>query len=206
MWELLSKGGPTIYVILLCSFWGVYIIVKKVLFLRYNHTHLNALAKTIKQQLPQLGKKETINRLRHNRSFAAKSFTAILSASNKSPKEISQTLTKVTQKELPVLEKNLNILSSIITVAPLLGLLGTVLGLMDIFNVLSGGIMSDPSILAKGIGEALITTVAGLSIAIPFIFLHQFLSHKIELFIIDLEHNTNEILMLVPSNKEGVLS
>jgi len=161
---------------------------------------------TLKQQLPQLGKEEVINRLRHNKSFAAKSFSTVLSESHKSSKEISQTLNKVTQKELPKLEKNLNILSSLITVAPLLGLLGTVLGLMDIFNVLSGGAISDPSILAKGIGQALITTVTGLSISIPFIFLHQFLSHKIELFIIDLEHTTNDILTLIPSYKEEIFS
>ena len=78
------------------------------------------------------------------------------------------------------LDQHLPLLSSIITVAPILGLLGTVLGLMDVFNVISGGGLGDATQLSSGIAEALITTVLGLSISIPFIFAYQLLNSQIE--------------------------
>ena len=94
----------------------------------------------------------------------------------------------------------MNILSSIITVAPILGLLGTVLGLMDIFNVISGGSIGDAQALSSGIATALITTVTGLLIAVPLIFFNQFFNQKIEHFILDLERMSYEMIQFCQSN------
>ena len=93
------------------------------------------------------------------------------------------------------------ILSSIITAAPILGLTGTVLGLMDIFNVISGGAIGDTQALSSGIATALITTVSGLIIAIPFIFFYQYLSQKIEFYVIELERMSYEMLSFVVQMK-----
>ena len=95
------------------------------------------------------------------------------------------------------MENNLHhqdLLSSIISAAPILGLTGTVIGLMDIFNVISGGAIGDAQALSSGIATALITTVTGLLIAVPLIFCYQFFNQKIEHFILDLERMSYEMI------------
>jgi biopolymer transport protein ExbB len=92
------------------------------------------------------------------------------------------------------------ILSSIITVAPILGLTGTVFGLMDIFNVISGGAIGDAQALSAGIATALITTVTGLLIALPFIFFYQFFQQKTEHYILELERICYDIISYCQSN------
>jgi len=102
--------------------------------------------------------------------------------------------------EIPEMEKLMPILSSLITVAPILGLTGTVLGLMDIFQVISGGGIGDTAQLSSGIAEALITTVTGLLIVVPFIFAYQYLSQKIEHQIVHLEKMSFDMVSFCKHN------
>ena len=70
----------------------------------------------------------------------------------------------------------------------------------ELSDVISGGNLGDPTMLSAGIAQALITTVTGLAIAIPFIFLYQYLSHRIEMFILSTEKVVNEILNFCKSH------
>jgi biopolymer transport protein ExbB len=82
---------------------------------------------------------------------------------------------------LPALEKHLNALDTLARGTPLLGLLGTVLGMIRVFFTIGvGQTVPDPSVLAKGIGLALITTAAGLIVAIPAFFMHRFFVGKVD--------------------------
>ncbi len=84
------------------------------------------------------------------------------------------------RRELFRWEKGLNVLGTIARVGPLLGLLGTVLGMIDIFRVLPEGGAGDMASLAGGIWKALLTTVAGLSLAVPAILAHSYLQHRVD--------------------------
>ena len=92
------------------------------------------------------------------------------------------------------------ILTSIISVAPILGLTGTVLGLMDIFNVISGGGLGDPELLSSGIAEALITTVTGLIIVVPCIFANQFLTQQIDQTILTIQTVAKDTISFCQTN------
>jgi biopolymer transport protein ExbB len=86
------------------------------------------------------------------------------------------------------LERYLNLLGTIAAVSPLLGLLGTVTGMVKIFAAISAsGAVGDPSVLAGGISEALITTVAGLSVAIPTLVAFRYLRDRVDGLVIDME-------------------
>jgi biopolymer transport protein ExbB len=107
--------------------------------------------------------------------------------------------------EIPKLEKNLNFLSTIAHVSPLLGLLGTVVGLVRCFYVIeqktvSAG-MVNPSDLAGGIWEALLTTVAGLCVAIPSYIMYNYFVHKVNLASLEAERAATELLEIIPQNR-----
>jgi biopolymer transport protein ExbB len=97
----------------------------------------------------------------------------------------------------------MNLLATIVTAAPMLGLLGTILGLMDIFNVISGASIPDPALLSGGISQALITTVTGLLISIPLMFFSQWLRYRIDVFIIRLESLMHDTIVFCKTT-EGV--
>lgn len=201
MLALFVKGGPVMYLLLLCSFVGVYIIVEKFLYLKSNAIESEYALEKIKNRLITNGKEVTVRELRGARKLMVRVLGGALKHVGKSKAEIEEGIKEATYLEIPKLEKNMSLLSSIITVAPILGLLGTVLGLMEIFNVISGGQLGDAAALSGGIAQALITTVAGLSIAIPFIFLHQYLAYKIDLFILETERSIHELINF--SNSHG---
>jgi len=195
MFELFLKGGPIMYVLLFCSLAGLYIVVNKFFYLKLNSVHPELILERVKNQLLTSGKKQTMQNLQRERQLMLRVLAQGIRFSGQAKQDIQDNIKGITCQEVPKLEKDMNLLSSIITVAPILGLLGTVLGLIDIFNVISGGGLGDAAALSGGIAQALITTVTGLTIAIPFIFLYQYLSHKIEIFLVNTEHLLNEVLI-----------
>jgi biopolymer transport protein ExbB len=105
-------------------------------------------------------------------------------------------------QEIPRLERFLSALGTIAHIAPLLGLLGTVTGNIEAFGVLGRfGSVGDPSILAKGISEALITTAAGIILAVPTIVFYNFLVSKVNHTIVHLENRVNELVLLLGNGK-----
>jgi len=101
-------------------------------------------------------------------------------------------------QEIPRLEKNVSALDTIAHISPLLGLLGTVTGTMKAFGVLGTfGAVTDPTFLAKGISEALVTTVAGILVAVPAVVCHNWFVGKVDNILIRLEYQVSEIVLLI---------
>lgn len=103
-------------------------------------------------------------------------------------------------KELPKLERFISALSTISTIAPLLGLLGTILGMIESFGVLAVVGSGKPSALANGIANALLTTAAGLIIAIPSVVFYNYFVQRINRMITFMENITNEVTDLLTKN------
>lgn len=205
MLELFIKGGPVMLLLLLCSVVGVYIVVQKWLYLRENAPK-PALLETVKRDIQDRGEESVARDLLRSRDFSSRVYAQAIRLSQYSKDEIREGVSELVAKEMPKFEKNMSLLASIITVAPILGLLGTVLGLMSIFNVISGGGIGDAGLLASGIAQALITTVTGLSIAIPFIFLHHYLGDKIDTRLHILEGNIHHIVTFCKQLRKGEVS
>lgn len=112
--------------------------------------------------------------------------------------EIKERMQEIGRLEIYKMEKRMNILNMIISIAPLLGLLGTVTGIIDAFNVM--GAMQgvhQPSDISAGIAEALITTAAGLIIAIPTMVLTVYLNGIIDRNIAEMDRRSKELLELL---------
>lgn len=112
---------------------------------------------------------------------------AVISRRTSSPDLAIAALDDALMSEVHRLEKYLTSLGTIASVAPLLGLLGTVLGMIDVFQALNQAGAAAPSVFSGGIGQALITTAVGLTVAIPSLFCHRHFQRRVDEFAQQLE-------------------
>jgi biopolymer transport protein ExbB len=101
------------------------------------------------------------------------------------------------------LERYLNTLGTIASISPLLGLLGTVIGMIKVFSAITLVGVGDPTVLAGGISEALITTAAGLSVAIPSLMFHRYLSGKVERLVVVMEEEALKMVEVMQGERES---
>lgn len=100
------------------------------------------------------------------------------------------------------LERFLNTLGTIASISPLLGLLGTVTGIINSFSAISTGGMGDPRVLSAGISEALLATAAGLCVAIPSLFAYRFLRGKVDRIVVQMEKEAMKLVEAIESGEE----
>ncbi len=99
------------------------------------------------------------------------------------------------------MERYLTALGTIAAISPLLGLLGTVLGMIEVFRALVEDGIGNPGIFASGISEALVTTAAGLAVAIPALILHRYLLRKVDDLVVVMEHRSTRLLERVHADR-----
>jgi len=115
------------------------------------------------------------------------------------PQDLRQLLEDQSRQEANVLERFLTTLRTIATISPLLGLLGTVAGMIKVFQTLSVKGITQAANLSGGISEALITTAAGMCVAIPAIILHNFLERRVSKILLKMEKKMIEFVMVIRS-------
>ena len=175
---VIFQGGWVMIALLCCSITAVSIVIQKFLIIsdsKVKQTFVNSI-------LDRLAVEKIINvknDLERTSTISGKIANTCLTYFNASDDILEYELHKVTKGDRVRLESKMSALSIIITVAPVLGLLGTVIGLMDVFSVIALEGTGQTELLSTGISKALITTVTGLSLAIPLMFVFQFLQTKI---------------------------
>jgi biopolymer transport protein ExbB len=122
---------------------------------------------------------------------------AALDNKEQSREEIKEAILDAGRQEIPKLERYLGILGTIASISPLLGLLGTVTGMIKVFRAISIYGVGSGASLSMGIAEALITTVIGLSIAIPSLFMYNYFTERAEQLILELEKNSMKFLNII---------
>ena len=199
----LDKGGIVFVILLFFSFVSLSIIIFKLIqFYLLKSLNLIEIEKVIKSP-ENKNYFETVNTIleEKNNIFARiiSQSIKILNDSNLKENEKISEITFITNKEIKQLEKLLPSLDIIAQASPLLGLLGTVVGMISSFNQLElGGSTVDPSILAGGIWTALLTTAIGLIVAIPALIAHHFFEKKIE----NIQESIDGILVLINNYKK----
>jgi biopolymer transport protein ExbB len=187
MWEIVRAGGPIMWPIILCSIVAAAIILERLWTLQEKRV----LPAELVQKLWGLVENNQINdkviaALEQN-SPLGKVLAAGLLYRNRSRDVMMERLEDAGRHVVHELERFLNTLGTIAAISPLLGLLGTVTGIIKAFNAIQAGGMGDPRALSGGIAEALITTAAGLIVAIPALFAYRYLRGKVERFVIAME-------------------
>lgn len=187
--------------ITLCSIFSVAIILERIFFYLSIRTNKSAPLSQI-MDLTKKGKiTEAIELCQKKPFYATNILKAGLSQNQKPKKAIEEAMENASLYEVPKLEKNLNFLGTIAHISPLLGLLGTVIGIISCFytieQVTQTAGMVNPTDLAGGIWTALITTAAGLSVAIPTYIMYNYFIHKVRLLTLVAERASTELLEIL---------
>ena len=198
IFTIFTKGGIVMYPILLCSIVSVAILLERLFALRKSRIISN------RDLLMHLAEKGSWDELKEatkkNDDFFSRTINLTLNdpaSAAETPKITEMYAKKMTEE----IYSHTSIPGVMATLSPLLGLLGTVLGMIKIFNKFTeaGG---NPMILAGGIWEALITTAAGLTVAIPSLIVYRFLTYKAEKSVAELEFLLEKFVVLKTQDKE----
>lgn len=187
MWEIVRAGGPMMWPIILCSIATAAIVLERLWTLQDRRV----LPRELTQKVWQLIESNQINdkviaALEQN-SPLGRVLAAGLSNRHRPREVMMERLEDTGRHVIHELERFLTTLGTIAGISPLLGLLGTVTGIIKAFNAIQAGGMGDPRALSGGIAEALITTAAGLVVAIPSLFAYRLLRSKVDGIVIAME-------------------
>jgi biopolymer transport protein ExbB len=187
MWELVRAGGPFMAPIILCSIAAVGILLERLWTLQRKRVLPEDLIKKLSsfaeggQVTPKI-----IEALEKN-SPLGRVLAAALANRDRGREIMMERVQDTGRHVVHEMERFLNTLGTIASISPLLGLLGTVTGIIRAFNAVMLGGMGDPRMLAGGISEALITTAGGLAVAIPSFIAYRYLRGKVEGIVVDME-------------------
>lgn len=196
MWEPIARGGVVMIPLLLCSVIALFVAVERWLYLRHARVDTAALMEKIRAALARGSREEARGICEATPGPVARVLGATLANFHIAKDDLREVAREVALAEQPVMEGHLPLLATMVTVAPLLGLLGTISGLIKVFRVIAGGAIGDAAALSGGIAEALITTFTGLCIAIPFLVVHNALASRIDALTNEIELRVTELLNL----------
>jgi len=186
MWELVKAGGWLMLPLVLCSIFMLAISVERFIRLKKSLVLPNSLLMGPAQNADQAMQKLQQSSALKN-STLGRVFTAGFEARHQSEQYARAQMEVIASQEIGYLEKNINFLGTLSAVAPLLGLLGTVIGIIESFLMIDVGTNSDPVLMMPGISKALITTAAGMLIAIPALFAHRYFQRLVQEYVAELE-------------------
>ncbi|MFP4066094.1 MAG: MotA/TolQ/ExbB proton channel family protein [Spirochaetaceae bacterium] len=206
MLTLLDRGGLILVLIIVLSVIAVVIIVERLLFFRRIRVDESVIIDRLRTTLEKGHYDEALSICENNPSPVTNLMKVGIDKRHQSQETIKAAITDAANLEIPHMERYLSFLGTIAHISPLLGLLGTVTGNIRAFGVLgdfasAGG---NPALLAQGISEALVTTAAGLIVAIPAIIFYNALVSKVNHRIIQLENRVTEMVFLLKGEQNAV--
>lgn len=189
MWELVKAGGWLMIPLVLCSIFTVAIAIERFIRLKRSMVLPKELLLSGGQDVHQV-----VQQLQNSQNLQSSSLGRILVSGLQSKKNTEQyaraQMEATASQEIGYLEKNINFLGTLSAVAPLLGLLGTVVGIIESFLVIDIGTNSNPTMMIPGISKALITTAAGMLIAIPALFAYRYFQRLVQEYVAELEQQS----------------
>ena len=180
MWELVKAGGWLMWPIVLCSILMLIIIIERAIKLKASTVTPVHLREQLMQRLIEQGDidRESLENVKLNSPLGDILASGLM---NRQHGIDSMTMHMENRASIAIhqLEKHINMLGTIGAIAPLLGLLGTVLGIISSFLAITEGAMQDPTMLAAGVSQALITTAGGMLVAIPAVMAYRIFQRRI---------------------------
>ena len=202
MLELFKAGGLLMWPILICSVISLAIIIERFWSLQQKRI----VPKHLVAQVWQWAKVGHLNNQRIRDLSVASPLGRILAAGlvNRSHERevMKESIEEIGRQVAHSLDRFLNTLGTIASISPLLGLLGTVIGMIKVFAVITTHGVGDASILAGGISEALLTTAAGLSVAIPTLMFHRYFRGKVNDLVMTMEQEALKMVEVMQGLRE----
>ena len=200
--DIMKDGSPVMWLILLCSIVALFIFLEKLFYLHRVQINAGDLVRGLINVLKRNSIVEAISLCDDTPGPAAHVLRAAILAYEDGEEDLRQAIDDAALGEIPRLEARMKIMATVGYITPLLGLLGTVLGMIVVFNeITSKGAMVNARDLSQGIGTALFTTAAGLCVAIPCFVAYNYLVSRIESITLDMEKASSEIIYFFKRNK-----
>jgi biopolymer transport protein ExbB len=184
---IVDSGGPLIWPLLALFVWGLGIIGLKWVTLRRSRIIDPQAVNRIETMLLEGKIEDATAYCKQHPLPMTRIVLAGIVHHDKSEAELKEVLEEAGRQEVPGIRSHLTALGTIASVAPLLGLFGTVLGMISVFSVLSSQNSIDASRLAGGISQALTTTAVGMAIAVPTLAFHNYFITRVQLLILEME-------------------
>jgi biopolymer transport protein ExbB len=199
VWDVARTPPYVLCVLILCSVFTVTLLIERFMYYRSAAGSAEELIAKIKQTRTL---EDALALTDHAPGVAGRVVRVAIQAAQDGykPEQVESLAESAATKELISLEKFLPQIDSMVTLCPLLGLLGTTVGMIKSFSIVAAIGMSDPTKLAGGISEALVNTAAGLAVAIPALFAYNYFSGKKEAIVMDLEKGVTELMVILNSS------
>ncbi|HDZ57574.1 MAG TPA: MotA/TolQ/ExbB proton channel family protein [Pseudomonas xinjiangensis] len=202
MWELISAGGWLMLPILVSSVIAVAIVIERLWTLRASKIAppnlLSQVWRWVKDGQLDAVKLKTLRA----DSPLGEVLAAGLANSRHGREIMKESIQEAAGKVIHEMERYLSTLGTIAAITPLLGLLGTVVGMIDVFSAIMIQGTGNTGALAGGISTALVTTAAGLTVAIPALFFHRFFVRRIDELVIAMEQEATKLVEVVQGNRD----
>jgi len=201
--QVIRDGGPLMLPIAVCSFVLLMFVFERFISLRRGRVIPRPFVRRFLEQIRdgQLDQEQALALCDKNKSPVALVFAAGARKWGRPSVEVEQAILDAGERVANTLRKYLRVLNGVSTVSPLLGLLGTVLGMIQAFNAIAtADAMGRPEMLAGGISQALLTTAAGLSVAIPALIAFLYFSGRVDQLVIELDSLGQKLVDLIAAD------
>jgi biopolymer transport protein ExbB len=194
MQELFIKGGALMYPLAVLSVLSLAIIAERFWFLRRARMDTKEFMTRINAALSENKVEEAATVCEEYQGPLGSVFREALKKHQRSREEIEKAIEGTGSVEVAKMERNLIVLGTIGKLSPLLGFFGTVVGMIKAFESIASSGLGDPQVVAGGISQSLITTAAGLSVAIPTVFAQYIFIHWINRFVLEMQESSIKFL------------
>ncbi|MDD5275282.1 MAG: MotA/TolQ/ExbB proton channel family protein [Methylovulum sp.] len=205
MFEIIKSGGWLMWPLIICSIIATAIIIERFWSLQKK----KVLPPDLVRQVWRLAREQDLDDVTLQRLKSSSSLGFILSAglaNNHHGRDVmKECIEEAGRQVVHKLERFLNALGTIASIAPLLGLLGTVVGMIQAFSSIVSHGVGDPSVLAGGISVALLTTAAGLTVAIPSLIFHRYFERLVDEYVVAMEAEALKLIDILHGEREALL-
>lgn len=207
MFETLLRGGFMMVPILLGSLLALTIIIERFWVLQRDKVFPERFLRRMEEMVKEKKISESLGACRENESTVARILTAGLENTGRPRQEIQEALQLAGRRETSVMSRWVGALGAIAALEPLMGLLGTVLGLIEAFReVETLKVVGNPSVVAAGVWQALITTAAGLFIAIPTYAFYRYFRARVGKLVMEMEQSAFGMLQHLSGSQSAASS
>jgi biopolymer transport protein ExbB len=203
MFEIVRAGGWVMWPIIACSVAALAIIGERLWSLQKKYVSPSNLVPQVQQWLERKQLDQARIQLLHESSPLGRILAAGLINRNHSREVIKESIEDAGRHVVPELERYLNSLGTIAAISPFLGLLGTVLGMIRMFAGIGAQGVGDPAVVAGGIAQALITTAAGLAVAIPSVMFYRYFRGRVNELLVDMEQQAVKLVEMLHGEREA---
>ncbi len=194
MFEFLARGGVLMVPLGVCSILALAIILERTLNLRTKKIIQIDILQQVRDLVAENQVSDAMTLCRRYPSVMGRILLLTIANHDREREELRSIVEDAGRQEVTVLDRNLGALGTIAAISPLLGLTGTVFGMIRTFAIISEKGIAHPSQLAGGISEALITTATGLVIAIPTLIFYNYFTNKADRLILEIEKHSYRVV------------